>query len=99
MPATAAPFFSLLPLGEGPGMRVYEQNLFFVVCGGRVAFNDTISIRAFPSWSKKCYLCLRTCVTHVSGTYTQWERANSPQAHIAGEFMPKANFHASPSLT
>jgi hypothetical protein len=25
--------------------------------------------------------------------------AKSKQAYIAGEFMPKANFHASPSLT
>ena len=27
-------FFSLLPLGEGPGMRVCERNLFSYLCSG-----------------------------------------------------------------
>jgi hypothetical protein len=37
-------FFSLLPLGEGPGMRAYERNLFSNLCFVGGAWHSTTII-------------------------------------------------------
>src|SRR5437899_6094789 len=83
---TLEEFFSLLPLREGLGMRVYGAILFLIS-----------TAREWHSTTIGKSIGVSSLNPHPNPLPVG--EGELAKAHIADKFMPKANFHAAPSLT